>query len=60
MMHVFIGCSIVTLLDNLVNPVTIPSSYLAEELKKMKAAEDEEETLQQVGLLIHVYSQGFA
>lgn len=60
MMHVFIGCNIVTVLDNLVNPVTILSSYLAEELKKMKAAEDEEETLQQVGLLIYVCTQGFA
>lgn len=45
----------VMLLNNCVNLVTMLSSCLAEELKKLKAADDEEETLQQVLLLINIY-----
>lgn len=48
------------LLDDCVNPVTIIRSFcLAEELKKLRAADDEEETLQQVRLLMNVYAQVF-
>lgn len=35
------------------------SSFLVEELKKLKAADDEEETLQQVQILRYVYAKGF-
>lgn len=50
----------ITRLENCLNPVTILLFCLAEELKKIKATDDEEETLQQVWLLIYFHAQGSA